>query len=162
MREAAYALGSSDSRVVLGIVVPFALPGILTGVLLALAIAIGETTPLLYTAGWSNYLWTGPLHEGASRLPDLRDLGVHYGALCLRSCACVCRSVFRHLLRANNQRYLARSPRRERRLARPPPSPTIAASIRTGPEPWRWRTERGAFGSFPSPSPQLSRRVTSP
>lgn len=59
MREAAYALGSSDSRVVLSICVPIALPGILTGILLALAIGIGETAPLLYTAGWSNYLWTG-------------------------------------------------------------------------------------------------------
>ena len=59
MREAAYALGSSDSRVVLSICLPIALPGILTGILLALAIGIGETAPLLYTAGWSNYLWTG-------------------------------------------------------------------------------------------------------
>lgn len=38
---------------------PIALPGVLTGMLLALAIAIGETAPLLYTAGWSQYLWTG-------------------------------------------------------------------------------------------------------
>ena len=59
MREAAYALGSSDSRVALSICVPIALPGVLTGILLALAIAIGETAPLLYTAGWSQYLWTG-------------------------------------------------------------------------------------------------------
>lgn len=59
MREAAYALGSTDSRVALSICVPIALPGVLTGILLALAIAVGETAPLLYTAGWSNYLWTG-------------------------------------------------------------------------------------------------------
>jgi phosphate transport system permease protein len=59
MREAAYALGSQDSTVALRICVPIALPGVLTGILLALAIAIGETAPLLYTAGWSNYLWTG-------------------------------------------------------------------------------------------------------
>ncbi len=59
LREAAYALGASDGRVTLGICVPAALPGILTGVLLALAISVGETAPLLYTAGWSSYLWTG-------------------------------------------------------------------------------------------------------
>ena len=59
MREAAYALGSSDSRVALSVCLPIALPGVLTGMLLALAIAIGETAPLLYTAGWSQYLWTG-------------------------------------------------------------------------------------------------------
>ncbi len=61
LREAAYALGAGDARVTLGISVPTALPGILTGMLLALAISVGETAPLLYTAGWSNYLWTGHL-----------------------------------------------------------------------------------------------------
>lgn len=61
VREGAYALGAGDGRVALGICLPMALPGILTGVLLALAIAVGETAPLLYTAGWSNYLWTGHL-----------------------------------------------------------------------------------------------------
>lgn len=59
LREAAYALGAGDGRVTLGICVPAALPGILTGILLALAISVGETAPLLYTAGWSSYLWTG-------------------------------------------------------------------------------------------------------
>ena len=61
LREAAYALGAGDGRVTMGICVPAALPGILTGILLALAISVGETAPLLYTAGWSNYLWTGRL-----------------------------------------------------------------------------------------------------
>lgn len=59
LREAAYALGASDSKVAASVYLPVALPGILTGVLLALAISVGETAPLLYTAGWSNYLWTG-------------------------------------------------------------------------------------------------------
>ncbi|HTX33916.1 MAG TPA: phosphate ABC transporter permease PstA [Bryobacteraceae bacterium] len=61
LREAAYALGATDRAVVLGISVPAALPGILTGILLALAISVGETAPLLYTAGWSSYLWNGHL-----------------------------------------------------------------------------------------------------
>jgi phosphate transport system permease protein len=61
LREAAYALGAGDARVVMGICVPVALPGILTGILLALAIAVGETAPLIYTAGWSSFLWTGHL-----------------------------------------------------------------------------------------------------
>jgi phosphate transport system permease protein len=59
LREAAYALGAGDGRVTLGICVPAALPGILTGILLALAISVGQTAPLIFTAGWSNYLWTG-------------------------------------------------------------------------------------------------------
>ncbi len=61
LREAAYALGAGDARVTLNIVVPAALPGILTGILLGFAISVGETAPLLYTAGWNNYLWTGHL-----------------------------------------------------------------------------------------------------
>ncbi len=61
VREAAYALGAGDGTVTMRICVPMALPGILTGVLLSLAISVGETAPLLYTAGWSNYLWNGHL-----------------------------------------------------------------------------------------------------
>lgn len=61
LREAGYALGAGDGKVIMGICVPAALPAILTGTLLALAISVGETAPLLYTAGWSNYLWTGHL-----------------------------------------------------------------------------------------------------
>lgn len=59
VRESAYALGAGDARVALSICVRMALPGILTGILLAFAISVGETAPLLYTAGWSNYLWNG-------------------------------------------------------------------------------------------------------
>jgi len=59
MREAAYGLGATDSKVALGICLPIAMPGVLTGILLALAISVGETAPLIYTAGWSSYLWNG-------------------------------------------------------------------------------------------------------
>ena len=61
MREAAYALGANDGKVVLRVLLPVALPGILTAVLLSLAISVGETAPLIYTAGWSNYLWNGQI-----------------------------------------------------------------------------------------------------
>jgi phosphate transport system permease protein len=46
-REAAYALGATRSQVVFGVVLPAALPGILTGTILALSRAIGETAPLI-------------------------------------------------------------------------------------------------------------------
>lgn len=59
LREAAYGLGCPESRLVWRILLPSALIPILTGTLMALAIALGETAPLLFTAGWSNYLWTG-------------------------------------------------------------------------------------------------------
>ncbi len=61
LRDAAYSLGANERRVVLGVCLPVAMPSILTGVLLALAVSVGETAPLLYTAGWSNFMWDGRL-----------------------------------------------------------------------------------------------------
>jgi phosphate transport system permease protein len=48
-REGAFALGASRWRTVLGIILPSALGGILTGTVLAIARAAGETAPLLFT-----------------------------------------------------------------------------------------------------------------
>ena len=49
LREAAYALGCSRSRTTLTVVLPAALPGMVSGCLLAVARAAGETAPLLFT-----------------------------------------------------------------------------------------------------------------
>jgi phosphate transport system permease protein len=51
MREASQALGASRSRTILTVVLPAALPGIVSGSLLAVARAAGETAPLLFTIG---------------------------------------------------------------------------------------------------------------
>ena len=51
LREAALALGARESRVARQVVFPSALPGVLTGVLLALARAVGETAPVLLVVG---------------------------------------------------------------------------------------------------------------
>ena len=50
MREAALALGITRWRAVLSVIVPGALTGILTGIMLAVARIAGETAPLLFTA----------------------------------------------------------------------------------------------------------------
>ena len=50
MREGALALGATKARAVFTVVLPAALPGILTGVILALARIAGETAPLLFTS----------------------------------------------------------------------------------------------------------------
>jgi phosphate transport system permease protein len=50
MKEGALALGATRGRAVFTVVVPAALPGIMTGVLLALARIAGETAPLIFTA----------------------------------------------------------------------------------------------------------------
>jgi phosphate transport system permease protein len=49
LREGAYALGASKARVTLTVVLPAALGGIVSGCLLAVARAAGETAPLLFT-----------------------------------------------------------------------------------------------------------------
>lgn len=55
-REGAEALGMSTGYALRKVVIKSALPGIVTGLLIALAIAVGETAPLLYTAGITNNL----------------------------------------------------------------------------------------------------------
>jgi phosphate transport system permease protein len=60
-REGAEALGLPTGWVLRRIVLKSALPGIVTGMLVALALAIGETAPMLYTAGWSDSPPTGAL-----------------------------------------------------------------------------------------------------
>jgi len=50
LRESALALGAPRWRMILSIVLPTALPGMITGILLAVARAAGETAPLLFTA----------------------------------------------------------------------------------------------------------------
>jgi phosphate transport system permease protein len=53
-REGAEALGLPPTWTLRKIVLKSAMPGIVTGLLVAIAISIGETAPLLYTAGWSD------------------------------------------------------------------------------------------------------------
>jgi phosphate transport system permease protein len=56
LREGALALGATRGRAVRSVVLPAALPGIITGVLLALARIAGETAPLLFTS-LNNSFW---------------------------------------------------------------------------------------------------------
>lgn len=55
LREGALALGATRARAAFGVMVPAALPGILTGILLALARIAGETAPLLFTSFNNRY-----------------------------------------------------------------------------------------------------------
>jgi phosphate transport system permease protein len=58
LREGALALGATRARAVFTVVVPAALPGIVTGILLALARIAGETAPLLFTSLNNRYFST--------------------------------------------------------------------------------------------------------
>jgi phosphate transport system permease protein len=64
LREASYALGISRARTIFSVVLPTALSGIITGVMLAVARAMGETAPLLLTAlGNDLFVETNPNHR---------------------------------------------------------------------------------------------------
>ncbi len=66
MREAALALGITRWRAMLGVVVPGALTGIVTGTMLAVARIAGETAPLLFTALGNNFGFQGLLKPVAA------------------------------------------------------------------------------------------------
>jgi phosphate transport system permease protein len=68
LREAALALGAPRWRVITRVVLPTAAPGLLTGALLAIARGMGETAPLLFTAG-ATFVLTADLGQQMNNLP---------------------------------------------------------------------------------------------
>lgn len=90
LRQGAYALGTRKSRTILTVVLPAALGGIVSGVMLAIARAAGETAPILFTVGvvyetnWN--LFDGPntalppLIFNNAQLPFASAQEVAYGA----------------------------------------------------------------------------------
>jgi phosphate transport system permease protein len=55
MREAAIGMGATPTQMVRQVLLPTALPGISTGIMLAIARAAGETAPLLFTSMFSDF-----------------------------------------------------------------------------------------------------------
>ncbi len=66
MTDAAFGIGCTRSQVIWQVVLPTGLPGILTGVMLAVAGAAGESAPLLFTALFSNYFMSELIEPTAS------------------------------------------------------------------------------------------------
>ena len=69
LREAAYALGVPKWLTILKVVLPTALAGIATGIMIAIARVIGETAPLLLIAGFTASMNYNPFNERMSTLP---------------------------------------------------------------------------------------------
>jgi phosphate transport system permease protein len=69
LREGALALGATKWNAVSTVVIPAAMPGIMTGVMLALARVAGETAPLLFTA-FGNRFWSPGWNQPTATLPD--------------------------------------------------------------------------------------------
>ncbi|MER7930395.1 phosphate ABC transporter permease PstA [Streptomyces sp. NPDC096057] len=69
LREASYAMGTSRWRTVWHVVLPTCRSGLTTAVILGTARGIGETSPVLLTAGYTNDLNLNPLHDPMVSLP---------------------------------------------------------------------------------------------
>lgn len=69
LREASYALGASQWRTVWNVVLPTARSGLTTVSVLGMARVVGETAPLLLTAGLTNFLNANPFHGPQTGLP---------------------------------------------------------------------------------------------
>ena len=69
LREASYALGVPKWRTILRVVLPTSIAGITTGVMLAIARVIGETAPLLITAGFTASMNYNLFHDRMQSLP---------------------------------------------------------------------------------------------
>jgi phosphate transport system permease protein len=70
MKDAALGIGCTRTQMIWKVVLPTALPGILTGVMLGIARVSGESAPLLFTALFSNY-WLSQLSEPTASLSIL-------------------------------------------------------------------------------------------
>lgn len=71
LREASYALGIPKWKTIGRVVVPTALPGIISGILLALARVIGETAPVLVLVGYARSINYDPFDGNMASLPLL-------------------------------------------------------------------------------------------
>jgi phosphate transport system permease protein len=71
LREASYALGIPKWKTIMRIVVPVAMPGIITGVLLSIARVMGETAPVLVLVGYSRSINVDIFNGNMASLPLL-------------------------------------------------------------------------------------------
>lgn len=70
LREASYGMGATKFQTIFRVVLPEAVPAMMTGVMLAVARAAGETAPVLFTATSSAY-WLSSLMEPTQSLAEL-------------------------------------------------------------------------------------------
>jgi phosphate transport system permease protein len=109
LTEAGLSLGARHVTISGRVVLPAALPGLITGVLLAVARGVGETAPLLFTAVGSQYLSLSPLQpmaalplvvyqDGIQAYPDLQQIA--WGTALFLVCVVFALSVGSRLLAA--------------------------------------------------------------
>jgi phosphate transport system permease protein len=69
LREAAYALGIPKWKTIVKIVLPTAMSGIITGIMLAVARVMGETAPVLILVGYTTFINMDPFEGNMASLP---------------------------------------------------------------------------------------------
>lgn len=69
LREAAFALGVPKWRTIIKVVIPTAITGLITGIMLSIARVIGETAPLLIVAGFTQSMNYNPFDDRMMTLP---------------------------------------------------------------------------------------------
>lgn len=77
LKEAAYAVGGTQWRTVRDVILPTARSGLATAIVLAMARGIGETAPVLLTAGYTKELNLDPFHGPQTSLPLFIYYAVH-------------------------------------------------------------------------------------
>ncbi|HVX21294.1 MAG TPA: phosphate ABC transporter permease PstA [Acidimicrobiales bacterium] len=109
LTEAGLSLGARHLTISRRVILPAALPGLITGILLAVARGVGETAPLLFTAIGSQYFSTNPLkpiaalplvvyQDGIQAYPDLQQTA--WGTALFLICVVLVLSVGSRLLAA--------------------------------------------------------------
>jgi phosphate transport system permease protein len=78
LREASYALGTTKFVTITRIVLPTAISGLITGVMIAIARVIGETAPIFIAASFTNNFNANPLHDAMSTLPVMAYTGYKF------------------------------------------------------------------------------------
>jgi phosphate transport system permease protein len=79
LREAGLALGASQWQVVRHVVLPTAMPGLATALILGVARGIGETAPVLIVSGASTFLNINPMQDTMNSLPLFIFIAVRSG-----------------------------------------------------------------------------------
>jgi phosphate transport system permease protein len=116
LREAGMALGASRSRTVVTVILPTAVGGIVTGMIVAVARAAGETAPLLFTTSlFANAVVTDPskpmasiplvIFQGAES-PSQQDQQVAWAAALVLLAIVLLGSIFGRLLSLRARRQI--------------------------------------------------------
>lgn len=80
LREASFALGAGKLRTIFRVILPLAMPGIFSGIILSIGRIVGETAALVYTAGTVSQIPKGPFSSGSTlaiHMYKLSSEGLH-------------------------------------------------------------------------------------